>query len=594
MTDLWHKLEPHLPFVQGPSQYVGGEFNAVRKDPASVSVRVAIAFPDVYKIGMAHLGMQIFYGMINDRPDALCERIFAPWTDLEERMRRDGIPLFSVDSHRPAREFDLLGFSLQSELGYTNVVNMLDLAGIPLHAADRRQGDPIVVGGGPNGSYPEPVADFFDIVILGDGEEAVAKLVDIVKETRDRGEILRRAMREVPGAYVPRFYSCDYRDDGTVRSISALEGAPMPVKKALVADFAGAYFPLKPIVPSAEVVHDRINLEIMRGCPNRCRFCHAVNFKNKLRFRPVELLVQQAEMLYRSTGHDEIALTSLSSGDYPHIAELMTRLNVRFGPRKVSVSLPSLRVDEKLPELPRLMKTVRKSGFTVAPEAGTEELRRIIRKPIRDEDLLATAKAAFEEGWNHIKLYFMIGLPHETERDIDGIVETARRVSAVGKQVAGRAADVNVTISPMVPKPHTPFQFAAQRPFEYVEEVERRLSRLARGSRVHLKMHDPRTAYVEAVLARGDRRVGRAVVEAWKLGARFDEWSEHFRFERWMTAFRNAGIDPDFYARREPGRDEILPWDHFDVRLSKETLRADWESCRKAADERAQELVVGG
>lgn len=592
MASLWDKLERHLPFVQGPSQYVGGEFNAVRKDPASVAVQVAIAFPDVYKIGMAHLGMQIFYGEINARPDALCERIFAPWADLEERMRKDGIPLFSLDSHRPAREFDLIGFSLQSEMGYTNIVNMLDLAGIPIWAVDRKQGDPIVVGGGPNSSYPEPVADFFDIVVIGDGEESLPKLVDLLKETKDRETVLRRAMAEVPGAYVPRFYRFEYNADNTVRSISPVDGAPVPVKKAIVADFNAAFFPLNPIVPFAEVVHDRINLEIMRGCPHRCRFCHAVNFKNKLRFRPVDLLVQQAELVYKSTGHDEIALTSLSSGDYPHIAELMTRLNARFGPRKVSVSLPSLRIDEKLAELPRLLKTVRKSGFTVAPEAGTEELRKIIRKPIRDEDLWAVARAAFQEGWNHIKLYFMIGLPGETERDLDGIVETARRVSAVGKEVHGRWADVNATISPMVPKPHTPFQFAGQHPFEYVEEVERRLTRLARGSRVNLKLHDPRTGYVEAVLARGDRRVARAIVEAWKLGARFDEWREHFSFERWMQAFRNAGIDPDFYARREIGKDEVLPWDHLDIRLSKETLWQDWEQCRKSAADRGQKQGI--
>lgn len=586
MPSIWEKLEPHLPFVSGPSQYIGGEFNSVRKDPASVAVQVAVAFPDVYKIGMAHLGMQIFYGMINAREDALCERIFAPWFDLEDVMRKHGIPLHSLDSHRPAREFDLIGFSLQSEMAYTNVVNMLDLAGIPLYAKDRRQGDPILAAGGPNSSYPEPVADFFDVIIVGDGEEAMLKMVDVLKETKDRETVLRRFALEVPGAYVPKFYEFAYADDGTVKSITPLEGAPYPVKKAVVADFTNVFYPMRPIVPFAEVVHDRINLEIMRGCPHRCRFCHAVNFKNKLRYRPVEKLVEQAEAVYRSTGYDEIALTSLSSGDYPNITELMTRLNVRFATKKVSVSLPSLRIDEKLAELPRLMKTVRKSGFTVAPEAGSEALRKIIRKPIKDEDLLATAKAAFEEGWNHLKLYFMIGLPTETTADIEGIVETARRVSAVGRQVMGKNADVNVTISPMVPKPHTPFQFAAQHPFEYVAEVEQRLSRLVRGTRIHLKLHDPRNSYVEAVMARGDRRVSRAIVEAWKLGARFDEWREGFDFDRWMQAFRNAGIDPDFYARREPSAGEVLPWDHLDVRLSKDQLWKDWQECLKAAAER--------
>ncbi len=592
MASIWNKLEKHLPFVSSPSQYIGGEWNAVRKDPAGVDVQVAIAFPDVYKIGMAHLGMQIFYGQLNERPDVLCERIFAPWPDLEERMRGDDIPLFSVDSHRPAREFDVIGFSLQSEMQYTNVINMIDLAGIPLYAAERGEEDPLLLAGGPNSSYPEPVAEFFDVIVIGDGEESLPKIVDLWKDRKDRASVLRQIAREVPGAYVPQLYKFHYDDDGILREIEALDGAPPKIAKAVVADFNNAYYPMKPVVPYAEVVHDRINLEIMRGCPHRCRFCHAVMFKNKLRFRPVETLLHQAETVYKNTGYESIALTSLSSGDHPQIAELMTRLNARFVPRIVNITLPSLRIDDKLAELPRLMKTVRKGGFTVAPEAGTEELRKIIRKPIKDVDLFATARAAFQEGWKHLKLYFMIGLPGETQADFDGIIQTGRAISRIGKEVRGKFADVNVTISPMVPKPHTPFQFAGQKSFEYVQEVQERLHRMARGSRIHLRMHDPKTSYVEAVMARGDRRVGRAVVEAWKLGSRFEEWREHFNYDRWMEAFKRAGIDPDFYARREPAEGEVLPWDHFDVRLEKGVLWKDWQECLGLVRERAGAVPV--
>jgi radical SAM family uncharacterized protein len=580
MTSIWDRLEPHLLEVQAPAQYVGGEWNSVRKEDAEV--KFALAFPDAYKIGMAHLGIQIFYGMINARPDALCERVFMPWADLEDKMRAEGIPLFSTDSHRPVREFDLLGISLQSELQYTNVLNLLELAGLPLLARDRGPEYPLVVGGGVNASYPEPLADFFDVLILGDGEEAVPVLIDLYKDLRrDRGALLKAVSERVPGAYVPSLYEWTRGADGRLTGF----GGPV-VKKATVASLEAAYYPVRPLVPFAEVVHDRINLEIMRGCPHRCRFCHAVSFKNKLRFRPVDQLVQQAEAVYAATGYDEIALTSLSSGDYPHIHELMTRLNARFRQRRVSVSLPSLRVDEKLAELPALMTSVRKGGFTIAPEGGSEEFRKIIRKPIRDEDLFATARAAFKEGWNHLKMYFMVGFPMEKDSDVAAILDTAKKVSRIGKEVRGQMADVNITLSPLIPKPHTPFQFCGQRELGYVQEVERRLASMARGTRVHLKAHDPRKSYVEGVFARGDRRLGAALLEARKLGARFDEWGEFFSFERWMKAFQQAGIDPDFYARRECTPAETLPWDHLDIGRSKESLWTDYQQALQAARDR--------
>jgi radical SAM family uncharacterized protein len=586
---IWERLEPILPSVQSPAQYIGGELNAVRKDWSAVDVKVAVAFADTYAIGMSHLGLQIFYGMINARPDALCERIFCPWIDLEDKMRAQGIPLFSIDSHRPAREFDIIGISLQSELAYTNVLNLLDLAGIPVRQKDRGDRDPLIITGGPNGSYCEPVADFVDLVVLGDGEDAFMKIIDVVKAMKGspRAALLKALAKEVVGAYVPSLYDVGYKPDGTIASITPKEGAPWPVKKTAVPSLPDAFFPTKPVVPHVQAVHDRINLEIMRGCPHRCRFCHAVNFKNKLRFRPVDQLVAFAEEVYRATGYDEIALTSLSSGDYPQIQELMTRLNARFKARNVSVSLPSLRVDEKLAELPPLMKTVRKSGFTIAPEAGSEELRKIIRKPIKDEDLFNTARVAFREGWNHIKLYFMVGLPMETEQDIAGIVETAKRISWIGKEVSGRPADVNVTISPFIPKPHTPFQWAGQRDFAYVLEVERRLAQLVKGTRVHLKTHDARSSYVEGVFARGDRRLGKVLERARSMGRRFDEWRECFSFEQWMEVFKTEGVDPDFYARREIPTTEILPWDMLDIGLSKDYLAREYQYCREAASARA-------
>ncbi len=580
MSSVWDRLENHLIHVQSPSQYIGGEWNSIRKEDAEV--KIALSFPDAYKIGMAHLGMQIFYGMLNARPDALCERVFNPWPDLEERMRADGLPLFSVDTHRPVREFDIFAISLQSELQYTNVLALLELAGLPYYSKDRGPEFPLVVGGGVNASHPEPFAEFFDVLILGDGEEAFPMLVDLVKDHRkDRDGLLKAIAEKVPGAYVPRNYTWTYGENGHICSFTGAH-----VKKAVISSLEHAYFPLRPVVPLGEVVHDRINLEIMRGCPNRCRFCHAVVFKNKLRIRPVEQLMHQAEELYKVTGYDDIALTSLSSGDYPHIHELMTRLNARFKQRRVSVSLPSLRVDDKLATLPALMHSVRKGGFTIAPEGGNEAFRRIIRKPIMDKDLQATAKAAFQEGWNHIKLYFMIGFPMENDADIESIIDTAKTLSRVGREVGGHNADINVTISPLVPKPHTPFQWAAQKPLAYLQDVERRLASRARGSRVHLKAHDPRKSFLEAAFARGDRRLSKVLVEARKQGCRFDEWHEYFSYDRWMRVFQTAGVDPAYYAYREFTVQDVLPWEHLDVRFSKDQLWKDYQEALESARQR--------
>jgi radical SAM family uncharacterized protein len=591
---VWNRLERLLVDVKSPSQYIGGEWNSVRKDHSRCAVRVAVAFPDTYAIGMSHLGLQILYGMINERPDMVCERAFSPWTDLEERMRRAGVPAFSVDSHTPLRDFDILGISLQSEMGYSNVVNLLDLAGIPLLSKDRSDRDPLVVAGGPNGSYAEPVADFFDAMILGDGEESFMALVEAFRDLRGKGrqELLRELVRRVPGCYVPSFYEIDY-DGPRIRSIRPSEIAPATVKKADV-PLEAAYYPLKPVVPFAEIVFDRVNLEIMRGCPHACRFCHAVNFKNRLRYRKADQLVDWAEILYRNTGLDEISLISLSSGDHPQIRELMTRLNERFLDRRVTIALPSLRVDERLKELPPLMKSGRKSGFTIAPEAGTETLRRIIRKPITDEDLFETARVAFREGFTHLKLYFMVGLPVETREDLDGIVETARACARIGREIRRKSTEINVTISPFVPKPHTAFQFARFHSFDYYDEIYRRLGQAVRGSTVRLKSHNPRNSYVEAAFARGDRRLSRVLLEGHRLGCKFDEWDEHYRLERWMRAFAAAGIDPDDYARWEPRPADLLPWDMLDVGTSKSYLWQEYETTVGLARRREQGDTIAG
>ena len=577
---LWPRIEPLLYDVRAPSQYVGGEWNSIRKDAGT---KVCFAYPDAYTIGMSHLGLQIFYGMINARPDALCERAFCPWPDFEARMRANDVPLFSVESHRPVREFDIVAISLQTELSYTNILNLLDLSRIPMLAAERGRDDPLVVGGGPSSSYPEPIADFFDLLIVGDGEETFNAFLDLYGGLKGapRDEILRAAVERVPGAYAPSLWSMQY-DGQRLAKISP----DRRVTKASTDDFEHSFYPTAPIVPFAEAVFDRVNIELMRGCPHRCRFCHAVSFKNKLRFRSVETLMAHAESTYAATGFDEIALTSLSSGDYPHIRELCGRLLARFKSRAVNVSLPSLRVDAKLRELPSLIKHWRKSGFTIAPEAGTESLRRVIRKPIKDEDMFETARAAFREGWRHIKLYFMIGHPNETPADLEGIVETAKRCSEVGKEEMGKRAQVNVTISPFVPKPHTPFQFRGQRDFEYLDEAVKLLKDRARGTRVMLKTHSPRSNYLEAVLSRGDRRVGRVVAEAYRLGCKFDEWREYFDFDKWMQAFSNVGLDPDYYARRDIGEHEVLPWDMIDVGTSRDYLWKELQFCDESHKER--------
>jgi radical SAM family uncharacterized protein len=590
LNTLWPAVERLLPEVQAPSQYLGTERNTVHKDLDAMAVTVALAFPDAYTIGMSHLGLQIFYGMLNALPDVAAERVYAPWTDMEAEMRRENVPLFSLESHAPVRRFDILGFSLQDEMCYTNVLNLLDLARIPQRTEERGPGDPLVIAGGPVAVAPEPVAEYIDLFVLGDGEDALKSIVDLVRDAkksgglpRDRAAFLRAIVSKVPGTYAPSLYDVTYHPDGTVQAVTPrFPDVPARVAKVVVPSFEDCYYPTKPVVPFAETVHDRINLEIMRGCPHACRFCQAVVIKNTLRVRSVERLVKYAEEAYENTGYDEIALTSLSSGDYPHVEELMARLSARFKHRRVGLSLPSLWISQRIKSFPSVIGAVRKAGFTFAPEAGSDRLRQVIKKHIKNKDLLEVAHTVYREGWSHVKLYFMVGLPTETMEDVDEIIGLAKQVALEGKAAMGRLGAVNASISPFVPKPHTPFQWEGMATWDHFKAVQERLRAKSRGLPIRLKINTPERNYVEGVMSRGDRRVGKAVFEAWKRGSRFEAWDEHFSLPRWMESFAAAGIDPDRYARRVIPPEETLPWDHLDAGLPKWVLRKD--------DDRAHEF----
>ncbi len=588
-TDLWPSVERLLGGVQAPSQYLGTEKNAVRKDLSGASVSVALVFPEAYAIGMSNLGLQILYGVLNGIPDVAAERVFAPWLDMQALMETSGVPLFSLESHAPVKSFDVVGFSLQDEMGYTNVVRLLDLAGIPARAEARGAGDPLVIAGGACLCNPEPLADFVDLFVPGDGEESLPALVALLRDMKrqgmpDRTALLRTVVSKLPHTYAPSLYEVAYTPDGGVASVSPrFPDVPARVSKAVVASFEDAFYPTRPVVPFAETVHDRINLEVMRGCPHACRFCQSMVLKNKLRFRSVERLLELAEETYANTGYDEIALTSLSSGDYPHIEELMARLTARFKHRRVGLTLPSLWLSPRIRNFPGVVKSVRKAGFTFAPEAGSERLRRVIRKDVENKDLFETARMLFKEGWRHLKLYFMVGLPTETPADIEAIVDLAREVSLLGKSVMGRPANVNVTVSPFVPKPHTPFQWEGMAPPSYFPGVKDRLHRRAKGLPVHIKFHDATRSFVEAAMTRGDRRIGRVLEEAVKRGSRFEAWDECFSLARWKESFDAAGLDPEWYARRTIPHDATLPWDHIDVGPTKAWLRSEAERARAAA-----------
>ncbi|NUN50628.1 MAG: TIGR03960 family B12-binding radical SAM protein [Candidatus Brocadiae bacterium] len=574
---LWPSIEPLLLNVQAPAQYTGGEVNSIRKATGSVRARVALAFPDTYKIGMSHLGLAILYGLLNREPDLAAERVFAPWTDMEERMRAAGVPLYSLESKSPVREFDVLGFSLQYELSFTNVVNMLDLAGIPLRSRDRGRRDPLVIAGGSCAFQPEPIAEFIDVFVLGDGEDRMLDIARAAADLRgrfdDRADYVRELVRRIPNLYAPLLYDAEWNPDGSFASLHPnCPEAPLFVQRAQVADFEQSFFPTRPVVPAVECVHERINLEIMRGCPHACRFCQAGMIKLPVRARSVETLVRYAQETYAATGYDEIALTSLSTADYPHLEELMMRLKEVFDSRRVGLSLPSLRVNERIRSIPGILNTIRKAGFTMAPEAGTERMRKVIHKLIRDEDLYAAATAAYREGWDVIKVYYMIGLPHETDTDIDATCEAILRTSRCARETTGRDGELNVTVSPFVPKAHTPFQWDAMASPDRFRAIRRRMHDRIRSRKIHLKVHDPERAYVEGIISRGDRRLGPVIERAVKSGLTFDAWDERFDYGRWMALFAASGIDPARHNFRERDENEPFGWDHLDGGPPRRTL----------------------
>jgi radical SAM family uncharacterized protein len=580
-------LDEILRQVTKPVRYMGNEYNMVEKDPSKVLIRFAFAFPDVYEVGMSHLGMKILYHLMNEREDTYCERVFAPWTDMEQKMRERGLTLFALESKDPIAEFDFVGFTLQYEMCYTNVINMLDLAGIPLRWWEREEHHPFVIAGGPCAYNVEPMADFFDLVVMGDGEEVINELLDVYRQWKMQGGTRQDflvAAAGIPGVYVPRFYDVEYNDDGTVRSIKPnREGIPSVIQKRVVRDLDKAYYPETMIVPYMDIVHDRVMLEVFRGCTRGCRFCQAGIIYRPVRERSVSRLMDLAEKLINNTGYEELSLSSLSTSDYSDLENLVKQLMERFAPQKVSFSLPSLRIDSFSRELIEEMIKVRKAGLTFAPEAGTQRLRDVINKGVTEEDLLNSVRQAFELGWDTVKLYFMIGLPTETQEDLEGIADLARKVKSCYLDVTGgqRAHRLRITVSvaSFVPKPFTPFQWVAQDTIERLNQKLDFLKDKLRIKSVEFDWHDPRLSFLEAVFARGDRRLGKVLIKAWEMGCKFDGWAEHFKYHIWLKAFEDAGIDPGFYANRARDREEVLPWSHIDVGVTPSFL---WREYQKA------------
>ena len=588
---LSEAIDRILPGVTKPVRYLGGEYGSVLKQVEPGMVRYAFLFPDVYEVGMSHLGMKILYDVINRRPDAWCERVFSPWPDMHDAMKAEGIPLFALESRTPLKEFDLLGITLQYEMSYTNILSALDLAGIALKSSDRKDG-PFVIAGGPCAFNPEPLADYVDFFVLGDGEQATLDTIDIYKEWRasglPRAEYLKMAAR-IPGVYVPSLYDVAYEDDGRIRSVTPKpgSGAPEIVKKAVVKDLDAAAYPETLIVPYGEVVHNRIMLEIFRGCTRGCRFCQAGMIYRPVRERSLDRLTDLAEKLVRTTGYDEISLMSLSSGDYSRITDLAREMTKRFENRRVKVSLPSLRIDSVLKDALSETQKVRKTALTLAPEAGTQRLRDVINKGVTEEDLLRSVRDAFESGWSAVKLYFMLGLPTETDEDVDGIADLARKVSqcyfTLPKDKRAPGLRITVSASVFVPKPITPFEWCGQLDMNTVIERQQRLKKaLLSVKGVDFKYHSPDVSFMEAAFARGDRRLGAVIEAAYRLGCRFDGWTDHFRYDLWLEAFREVGVDPAFYANRDRAEDEVFPWDHLDAGPGKAFLLNEWHRAQRA------------
>jgi radical SAM family uncharacterized protein len=571
-----------LPAVRRPGQYIGGETNARCRDVHAADVTVALAFPDTYAVGISHLGSQILYQILNDTPGVAADRTYCPQADAEALCRERRVPLWGWESRAAVGDFDVLGFSLSYEMCATNVLTMLDLAGVPLRAQQRTDEHPIVVGGEAMADTPEPLAPFFDVFLPGDGEQTLPALVERVRQAKragaEREELLLDIARTVPSAYVPRFYEPRYDQAGQFAGLDpTVADLPRRIPRAHIASLEGSPAITCPLVPLADAVHERVVIEIARGCPHGCRFCQAGHTRRPVRIRSVEEIMDIARKALAATGYREISLLSLSTGDYPHLEELLDRLNAEFAGRHVSISLPSLRVGKLLAALPRLTSVVRKGGLTIAAEAGSPRLRQAIGKDIDDADMLAGVRAAFEAGWRHVKLYFMAGLPGETEGDIDAIYDLCHRLSDARRDVDGQRGAITASVSWLVPKPHTPMQWCAMREADYFFAVRRRLRELARRSPIQFKFHRIERSILEAVIARGDRRLAEAIEAAWRAGARMDAWEEHFDLALWQAAFEQAGIDPARIAHRPLPLDAVLPWSHIAPPVSDEFLRREYQ-----------------
>lgn len=585
-----NRLDALLLRVQKPGRYTGGELNSVVKDPEKMAIRFAFCFPDTYEVGMSHLGMKLLYGLFNAQEDVWCERAFLPGEDMEALLREKRLPLFALESRDPLSVFDFLGFTLQYELSFTAVLDMLDLAGVPLKAADRDERFPLVVGGGPCACNPEPLADFFDLFTLGEGEEVNLELFELYRRHKKAGFSKAAFLRQaagIEGVYVPSLYEVAYHEDGTVAAVTPREGAPVRVRKRIVADLDRAYYPSSFVVPFLDIVHDRAMSEIFRGCIRGCRFCQAGFIYRPVREKSPAVIDAQAHTLCRSTGYEEFSLSSLSTSDYTRLDELLPRLLAWAEKERTNISLPSLRVDGFSEELAERLNVLRRSGLTFAPEAGTQRLRDAINKNVSEEEILDTCRKAFAGGWTAVKLYFMLGLPTETAEDVAGIAALGQKIVnlyyANPDKPKGKGVTVTVSASCFVPKPFTPFQWEPQDTMEELRDKQKLLVSSVTTKKISLSWHDAETSFLEAVFARGDRRLGRVLEEAFRRGCSRDSWSEHFNLQTWLAVFRDLGLDPAFYANRRRDYGEVLPWDHLDYGVTKAFLQRESEKARQSA-----------
>ncbi|MBE5783209.1 MAG: TIGR03960 family B12-binding radical SAM protein [Clostridiales bacterium] len=577
-----------LEKVQKPARYIGGEMNAVLKPWDSVKIRFAFCFPDTYEIAMSHLGMKILYHLINERSDALCERVCMPDADMADLMRQEQVPLFGLESRNELKDFDIVGFTLQYEMSFSNILEMLDLGNIPVYGRDRGEDMPLVVAGGPCAFNPEPLAPFIDAFMIGDGEEVMHELIDTVRDCKEKGASKKdtlRALAQVEGVYVPSLYEAAYNEDGTLSSFAPIDdAAPAVVKKRVVKNLSNAVYPDKIPVPYTDIVHDRMVLEIMRGCTRGCRFCQAGMLYRPVRERSMDRLLQLADSLQKSTGYEEMSLSSLSSGDFTCLPQLISELMKRYQDKRVSVSLPSMRIDNIVKQSLEETQRVKKSGLTLAPEAGTQRLRDVINKGVTEEDLIRAVTDAFECGWSSVKLYFMMGLPTETDEDLQGIGHLAKKVVdayySLPKEQRAKGLRVTCSASVFVPKPFTPFQWAGQDTIETVHEKQEALRQYLKIKCVNFNWHESHLSMLEACIARGDRRIGDVIYHAWKRGCRMDGWNEHFKMDQWLAAFEDCQLDPSFYAYRERPYEELLPWQFIDAGVSQEYLRRENEKAK--------------